>query len=95
MDDKVIMVMEGRLAKLMVQTAPELYQKCLGVGKKSKPILYVKLRKALYGCLKSALLFYNKLVGDLQDLGFKVNPYDPCVANNDEGKTNDNLLACG
>eukprot|EP00957_Ditylum_brightwellii_P077882 5919371-Ditylum_brightwellii.AAC.1 len=81
MDDKVIMVMEGRLAELTVQTAPELYQKYLGVGKNNTPILYVKLRKALYRCLKSALLFYNKLVGDLKQLGFKVNPYDPCVAN--------------
>ena len=81
MDDEVIMVMEGRLAELMVHTAPELYRKYLGVGKNNKPILYVKLRKALYGCLKSALLFYNKLVGDLQDMGFTVNPYDPCVAN--------------
>eukprot|EP00957_Ditylum_brightwellii_P125421 9560008-Ditylum_brightwellii.AAC.1 len=61
MDDEVIMVMEGRLAGLMVQTVPELYQKYLGVGKNKTPILYVKLRKALYGCLKSALLFYNKL----------------------------------
>eukprot|EP00957_Ditylum_brightwellii_P009612 724568-Ditylum_brightwellii.AAC.1 len=81
MDDKVIMVMEGQLAELIVQTVPELYQKYLGVRKNNKPILYIKLCKALYGCLKSALLFYNKLMGDLQDLGFEVNPYDPCVAN--------------
>eukprot|EP00957_Ditylum_brightwellii_P022548 1701161-Ditylum_brightwellii.AAC.1 len=81
MDDEVIMVMEGQLAELMVQMAPELYQKYLEVGKNNKPIMYVKLCKALYGCLKSALLLYHKLVGDLQDLGFEVNPYDPCVAN--------------
>eukprot|EP00957_Ditylum_brightwellii_P149369 11376113-Ditylum_brightwellii.AAC.1 len=30
MDDKVIMVMEGQLAELMVQTAPEIYRKFLG-----------------------------------------------------------------
>ena len=40
------------------------------------------LQKALYGCLNNALLFYEKLVGDLEAHGFEINPYDPCVANN-------------
>ena len=31
--------------------------------------------------LKSALLFYKKLRGDLESAGFKINPYNPCVAN--------------
>ena len=31
--------------------------------------------------LKSVLLFYTKLVSDLKAYDFKVNPYDPCVAN--------------
>lgn len=31
--------------------------------------------------LKSALLFYNKFVGDLKAYGFELNPYNPCVAN--------------
>ena len=43
--------------------------------------MYVKLRKALYRCLKSALLFYKKLLGGLKSIGFKVNRYDPCIAN--------------
>ena len=50
-------------------------------GKDGKPILYVRLLKALYGCLRSALLFYRKLRTDLENMGFKVNPYDPCVPN--------------
>ena len=32
--------------------------------------------------LQSSLLFYRKLRKDLEAEGFKVNPYDPCVANN-------------
>ena len=44
-------------------------------------ILYVKMRKAMYGLLRSELLFYKKLVKDLEDNGFKLNPYDPCNAN--------------
>ena len=31
--------------------------------------------------LKSSLLFYKKLRADLESIGFKVNPYDPCIAN--------------
>ncbi len=41
----------------------------------------MKMQKALYGLLRSALLFYKKLVADLESDGFVLNPYDPCVAN--------------
>ena len=41
--------------------------------------MYVKLFKALYELLKPALLFYTKLVGELVDMGFGINPHDPCV----------------
>ena len=39
------------------------------------------MSKALYGMLESALKFYERLRKDLEEAGFKVNPYDPCVAN--------------
>jgi len=29
--------------------------------------------------MKSALLFYRKLISELKGMGFEVNPYDPCV----------------
>ena len=45
------------------------------------------VQKARYGCLKSTLLFYEKLVGDLEAHIFEINPYAPCVANKTaEGK---------
>ena len=59
---------------------PALYQPFVSY-ETGKPVLYVRLQKALYCCLKSALLFYENLVGDLETYGFKINPYDPCVAN--------------
>ena len=31
--------------------------------------------------MKSALIFYRKLISELKGMGFEVNPYDPCVAN--------------
>ena len=41
----------------------------------------MKLCKALYGCLKSALLFYRKLWGNLHSNNFVMNPCDPRVCN--------------
>ena len=48
---------------------------------KGQKVLYVKVQKMLYEMLKSALLFYKKLRNNLESIGFKVNPYVPCVAN--------------
>ena len=31
--------------------------------------------------MKSALLFYRKLVANLTSIGFEINPYDLCIAN--------------
>jgi hypothetical protein len=41
----------------------------------------VLLHKAIYKCLRSALIFYKKLAKDLKSKGFKLNRYDPCVDN--------------
>ena len=46
--------------------------------------MIVKLKRALYGCVQSARLWYKKLSGDLMKLGYKVNPHDPCVFNRTE-----------
>ena len=37
--------------------------------------------KALYGMLTASILYYKKFVTDIKTIGFKLNPYDPCVAN--------------
>ena len=66
---------------MMVVANPALYRPFVSY-ETGKPVLYVRLQIALYGCLKSVLLFYKKLVGDLEAYGFRINPYDPCVANN-------------
>ena len=75
------MKMVTKLADLMVKTNPELYRPFVNQDKSGRPILYVRLQKALYSLLKSALLFYKQLVTDLTNIGFTLNPYDPCVAN--------------
>lgn len=80
-DHDVHMILEGKLAELMELVAPHIYRKHITTNHKGQPILYVRLHKALYGILKSALLFYKKLSGDLKQNGFIINPYDRCVAN--------------
>jgi hypothetical protein len=79
--DYVLMRLDGTLAELMVTVDPKIYRKYITSNAKGKPVLYVKLEKAVYGMMKSALLFYRKLVADLISLGFEINPYGPCVAN--------------
>jgi hypothetical protein len=79
--DYVLMQLDGILAEMMVKIAPSMYRKFVTTNAKGKSVLYVQLEKAVYGMMKSALLFYQKLVTDLTSIGFDINPYDPCVAN--------------
>ena len=48
---------------------------------KGVKVLYARLKKALYGCVQSALHWYNLFHDTLKQMGFTVYPYDPCVAN--------------
>ena len=43
--------------------------------------VYVKMNKALYGLLRSALDFYLEIQGKLDGKDYVINPYDPCVVN--------------
>jgi hypothetical protein len=51
------------------------------VYEKGVKVLYVEVWKALYVMLQASLLFYKKLCKGLEEIGFTVNSYDPCVAN--------------
>ena len=42
-------------------------------------VLYIRVLRALYGCLESTLLWYNLYSSTLVDLGFEINPYDCCI----------------
>eukprot|EP00804_Cyclotella_cryptica_P010749 CCRYP_005527-RA/>CCRYP_005527-RA protein AED:0.26 eAED:0.17 QI:0/0/0/1/1/1/3/0/840 len=81
LDEDVIMVLRGELAELMAKVEPKLYRPYIITTSRGESILYVKMQKAMYGLLRSALLFYLKLRKDLEAYGFVINEYDPCVAN--------------
>jgi Reverse transcriptase (RNA-dependent DNA polymerase) len=80
MDETLHMRLTGELATLLVEVNKKKYEPFLAYEKET-PVIYVLLKKALYGTLQAALLFWKHLSGNLLELGFELNPYDSCVAN--------------
>jgi Reverse transcriptase (RNA-dependent DNA polymerase) len=80
MDKMVHMQREGTMAELLARLDPKLYCKYIKT-ERNKTVLYVELKKALYGTLCTALLFWKLLTSKLEAWGFVINPYDWCVAN--------------
>jgi Histone chaperone involved in gene silencing len=80
MDEFVAMKVVGREAELMCELNPT-WKKHLRYDARGRAYLYVRLKKALYGCVRSALLWYELYSSTLKDMGFVINPYDQCVAN--------------
>ena len=79
MDDFVLMKFTGESVVILCKMNPE-HIKFVTIENGVK-VLYVKLVKAIYGCVKSALLWYNLFTSKLEKMGFVLNPYDPCIAN--------------
>ncbi len=77
--DRIIMKITGVLVDLLVEIAPDVYGGHI-VYKRGTKVIYVQVLRALYGMLKAALLWYKKFRSDLEGIGFRFNPYDPCVA---------------
>ena len=79
-DNRVMMKITGVLVDMLVQLNPEVYGVYV-VFENGRRVLYVQVLRATYGMLQAALLWYKKFRKDLEEHGFKFNPYDPCVAN--------------
>jgi hypothetical protein len=79
-DERVIMKITGVLVNLLVNLSPEVYGPYV-VSDKHRKVIYVQVLRGLYGMLVSALLWYTKFRGDLEEKGYEFNPYDSCVAN--------------
>jgi len=81
MEETVHMLLEGMMAELIVKLESRMYRKYVWRNKAGKPMLYVQLRKALYGMLQAALLFWRLLLDTLIEWGFTLNVYNQCVTN--------------
>ncbi|KAI2499682.1 Reverse transcriptase (RNA-dependent DNA polymerase) [Fragilaria crotonensis] len=79
MKDFVIMKFTGEMVGILCKLNPKYKEFIVMEG--GTPVIYVRLIKAIYGCVKSALLWYETFSGTLQQMGFVLNPYDKCVAN--------------
>ena len=79
MKDFTIIKFTGESVDILCKVNPE-YEKYV-VIELGRRVLYLQLAKALYGCVVSALLWYELLSNTLIDLGFTINPYNMCVAN--------------
>ena len=79
MDDFVLIRLLGDDVDMMCNTNPTYAE--FVTYEKGRKMLFLQLKKALYRCVKSALLWYHMFRDTLQDLGFVLNPYDPCIAN--------------
>ena len=64
----------------MVIAYPILYSKYEIHSRKGLPLLYFKMNKTLYGLPKIAIMVCKNLRGELESIGFEINPYAHCVA---------------
>lgn len=74
--DEVLMELDATLTRFLQEIDPSIVPFKDETGR-----VVVKLKRALYGCVQSALLWYNKLKSVLIGDGFVQNDYDACVFN--------------
>jgi hypothetical protein len=79
--DMAYIKIRGFLVDILVEIAPDVHNPYVSRDKKGMKQLLVQIQNSLYGTIVVSLLYYRKFVKSLTDIGFIINPYDPCVAN--------------
>ena len=80
-DELVHVRFTGAMVTLLPEIDHEMYKDYV-VVEKGERVMYMELLKALYGTLRAAHLFWQKLSKQLIDeWGFTPNKYDDCVVN--------------
>lgn len=70
----------GRIAELLFKMDLNLY--CANISMENgKPGLFAELRKLLYVMLQTALRFWEQIMADLVNIGFKSTSYIKCMTN--------------
>ncbi len=77
----MIVRIRGPLVDILISIAPDIYGPYVTTNKSGQKVLIVQCLNAVYGTMVAALLYYKKFVKSLTKHGFKLNPYDGCVAN--------------
>ena len=74
MPTRQVMLISKEVAKILVSINGDYLKYMRNDG--TVPVI---LKRALYGCVQSALLWYNKMRQFMTKIGFEVNKYDECV----------------
>ena len=77
--DKCILIVRNDFVDILCKACPKYKPYVKSVN--GKKILYIRVLRAIYGCIESALLWYTLFSNILKDMGFVINPYDRCIAN--------------
>jgi len=80
MDELVHVRFTGKILDLLLEIDHDMYAPCVTV-ENGQQAMYVELLKALYGTIRAARLFWEKMSAKLKEWGFTPNPYDSCVMN--------------
>ena len=65
---------------ILVSIAPDVYGPYVSTNKSGQKVLIVECLNTVYGLMVAALLYYKKFVKNLTKKGFKLNPYNGCIA---------------
>ena len=74
------MKLRGPLVDILLEIDHDLCAPYV-VYDRGEKLVYMIMLKALYGMSLSSMLYYKNFRKDLESIGYKVNPYEPCVAN--------------
>jgi hypothetical protein len=78
-DERLLLKLTGEFVDVMCKVNPEYIPYVR--SENGKKVLYLKILKAIYGMIESALLWYELCSTTLEKMGFEINPHDKCVAN--------------
>lgn len=75
MDEEIYMMLDKVTTSVLVKSNPEF----AGLVRNGK--ILVQLKRALYGCIQSSKLWYDRIRTFLYSIGFTCNPVDMCIFN--------------
>ena len=78
-NERVLLKLVGDFVDIMCKVNPE--HKKNVTYEKGRKVLYMEVLQAIYGCIESALRWYELFSETLVKEGWEINPYDKCVAN--------------
>ena len=75
----MLVKIDGGMLDIMCKANPR-YKRFV-TKERGKKVLHLKLRTALYVIMQAVVLWYKTFSTCLRVDGFKLNQYDPCIAN--------------